>query len=415
MDRAIDRELVYRVFREAVAACDPGARVAAALARAPELADDAAGARVGIAVGKGALAMARGAGPVSRGIAVTVDGAEGAVPAGWRVMHAAHPVPDERSVAAGAAVRELVAGAAADDVVIALVSGGASALIEQPRIALAAFRDVIATLMAAGAPIAELNTVRSALSEVKGGALALACPARIVTLVTSDVVGDALDVIGSGPTIGPWLDGSSVDVGAWANARRHRAIAILERFGICVPDVMHAASGSWLVERRDRAALIAPLAACADAACALLAAAGITAHRSAEPLAGDVRDVADQLAASSGVLVAYGEPTLRVAADHGDGGRAQQLALELATRFRGTPRAALVAGTDGIDGPAPRDRAAPAGAFVDGTTWDAIVRAGIDPERALARCDAGTALDAAGALVVTGPTGINHADLVIVS
>jgi glycerate 2-kinase len=99
---------------------------------------------------------------------------------------------------------------------------------------------------------------------------------------------------------------------------------------------------------------------------------------------------------------------------HGAGGRAQQLALLVARSLRGSARGALVIGTDGIDGPPPPDRPSPAGAWVDGTTWDAILAAGIDPATALAACDAGTVLAAAGALVVTGPTGINHADLIMV-
>jgi hydroxypyruvate reductase len=105
---------------------------------------------------------------------------------------------------------------------------------------------------------------------------------------------------------------------------------------------------------------------------------------------------------------------LRVPDEHGTGGRAQQLALLLAQHLRGTERSALVVGTDGVDGPPPHDRAAPAGAWVDGATWDAIVAAGHDPAAALARCDAGSALQAVGALIVTGPSGINHADLTII-
>jgi hydroxypyruvate reductase len=96
------------------------------------------------------------------------------------------------------------------------------------------------------------------------------------------------------------------------------------------------------------------------------------------------------------------------------GGRSQQLALALARLLRGRSRGALVVGTDGIDGPPPPDRASPAGAWVDGGTWDAIAATGRDPAEHLARCDAGSALAAVGALVVTGPTGINHADLMIV-
>jgi hydroxypyruvate reductase len=300
--------------------------------------------------------------------------------------------------------------------VIALVSGGASALVEQPRVPLAELRAIAGALMAAGAPIAELNTVRGALSELKAGGLALACAAPIVTLVASDVIGDRLDVIGSGPTIGPWLaaPGAPVEVGLAEDARRRAAIAILERRGLAVPAALAAPIPPRQVGRADRALLVAPLAAFADVACEALAAAGIRARRLDPPLQGDVAGAAHRLAAEAPPLVAWGEPTLRVPADHGDGGRAQQLALALARLVRGTARALLVAGTDGVDGPPPRaGRPSPAGAFVDGGTWDAIAAAGVDPDRALARCDAGTALAAAGALFVPGPTGVNHADVVI--
>jgi hydroxypyruvate reductase len=113
-------------------------------------------------------------------------------------------------------------------------------------------------------------------------------------------------------------------------------------------------------------------------------------------------------------VVAWGEPSVRVPTDHGEGGRAQQLALALARELRGAAIAAFVVSSDGVDGPPPRGRPAPAGAYVDHETWDAITAKGIDPQRALDRCDAGTALDAVGALVVTGPTGINHADVVVI-
>jgi hydroxypyruvate reductase len=149
------------------------------------------------------------------------------------------------------------------------------------------------------------------------------------------------------------------------------------------------------------------------AAAAALAERGIDAHRIIAPLSGDVGIAAVRLAAHPDPIVAWGEPTLRLPPDHGEGGRAQQLALELARLLAGTERCALVVGSDGIDGPAPAGRPAPAGAYVDGKTWDAIAKAGIDPNAALAHCNAGPALAAVGALVITGPTGINHADLVV--
>jgi glycerate-2-kinase len=294
----------------------------------------------------------------------------------------------------------LIESAGEPDTVLALISGGASALVEQPRQGLRfdEMRDRVQALMASGAPIHELNRLRTELSAIKGGKLAARSKAPVITLVVSDVIGDDPRVIGSGPTVRePAHDGDRVEV-----------VAPMSSFGV---EIFEA-----------------------------LAARGIEATRIAEPIAGDVVVVADRLVAELGgggamgaggranrgvdatgvegnggaddiVLVAWGEPTVRVVENAGSGGRAQQLALELAKRLRGTGKSAFVAGSDGVDGPSARGAA---GAFVEGTTWDAIAAAGIDPAAALARCDAGTALDAVGALVVTGPTGINHADVVII-
>jgi len=406
----IERTRAEQAFREAVVACDPAPRVARVLGeldagawRAPQV------PRIGIALGKSALAMARGAGPVTRGIAVTVADDGRGLPDGWQAMFAGHPQPDARSVLAGQAVAALVAGAMPTDRVIALVSGGASALVELPRGTLDELRAVTSSLMAAGAPIGELNVVRSALSELKAGGLALGSAAPILTLVASDVIGDPVDVVGSGPTVGPWLDapGGQVDAGAAAEARRLAAVAILRRYGLVVPPVLERPIASRSVIRHDRAQLVIGIDAFAEEVRIALGA------RRRGPHAGTVTEVADELAGTPGLVVAWGEPTLAVPTVHGEGGRSQQLALELSRRLRGTDRSALVAGSDGIDGPFPRGRPAPAGAFVDGTTWDRIVAAGLDPAAALAGCDAGRVLHAVGALFVTGPTGVNHADLVI--
>ncbi len=396
----LSRGLAEAVFAEAVAACDPAARVLAALADVP-----AGDRRLGIAVGKAALAMARGAGPVAHGVAIAPVDDGGALPAGWRVLIAPHPVPDQRSVeAAGAAWRIADREARAGDVLLVLISGGASALLEAPRdgVTLDELRRTAAALMAAGAPIAELNLVRSALSRIKAGGLVAHCPTRVVTLAISDVIGDDLATIGSGPTIAP-----SAPLSA-------RATEVLRAHGIAVPRVLAAPDASCSPRIGDMARVIAPMTAFADAVIVALGSRGIHTTRLDPPIAGDVHAVAVELAARSGLVVAWGEPTLAVPAGHGEGGRAQQLALELAHRLRGTHRVALCIGSDGADGPAPAHRAPPAGAFVDGSTWDAAITAGHDPDAALARCDAGTLLAAVDALVVTGPTGINHADLVIV-
>ena len=411
----IDRALAEAVLRETIAACDPAARVRAALAAPAARARLSGRRRLAFAIGKAALAMARGAGEVAVGIAVVPRGGAGALPAGWQAIEASHPVPDAASVAAGLAVEALVKTAGAGDVVIALMSGGASALVEVPRVPLDEFVATIRGVMAAGAAIDEINAVRGALSAIKAGQLALVSAAPVVTLAVSDVIGDPLAVIGSGPTIGPWTTAPGVAVDDGAAARRPRARAVLERHGLAVPGLLGEPLGAGRVTRSDYAAVIAPMASAAQAAVAALAARGVAARWRQAPIEGDVEAVAATLAAEpGGPIVAWGEPTLHVPEVHGDGGRAQQLALALARRLRGTPRTAFVVGTDGVDGPPPATRPAPAGAWVDGTTWDAVAAAGHDPAAALATCDAGTALATVGALVVTGATGINHADLVII-
>jgi hydroxypyruvate reductase len=412
----IARSLAELVFQRAIDACHPGRGVAAALARMGEELEKRT--LYGLAVGKSAQAMARGIGPVARGLVVTVAIDGGDLPKGWRLMIAPHPVPDERSVEAARAALELVRATTRLDRLIVAISGGASALMELPRGTLAELVATTSAVMAAGCPIAELNVVRSALSAIKGGQLALSCPAPIITLAASDVIGDKLEVIGSGPTIGPWLEGMGriVDFGAHAERRRRRAIAILEREGLAVPRVLDEVQPPHGVKREDRAVLVSALGEVARHARRELAAHGVPATALPDVMQGAIPELAVRLAKralAKPPFVGYGEPTIRLPQDHGVGGRAQQLALELARHLRGTDRSALVAGTDGKDGPETRNRPSPAGAFVDGTTWDRILAMGIDPDVALARCDAGTALDAVDALFVTGPTGINHADLVI--
>ncbi|MEJ7599556.1 MAG: DUF4147 domain-containing protein [Kofleriaceae bacterium] len=409
----ISRADAEAVFWRATRHCEPAAAVAAALARLP-----ASPSVVGIAIGKAAQAMARGAGAVTRGLVVTPADDGEPLPPGWVRRVAAHPIPDARSEAAGHEVQALVDRATGSDRVLALISGGGSALVELPLLPLAELVAITSAVMARGAPIEDLNAVRGALSAIKAGGLVAACAAHVTSLVASDVIGDDLRVIGSGPTTGPWLaaPGARIDLAVERAARQARAIAILERYGLAIPAILRAPIAPCVVTRDDHAAVILAMARFA----AEVGAGFATPVRVlAEPLAGEVEAVAARLAHELAALpadqaiVAWGEPTVSVPADPGEGGRAQQLALALARHLRGTTRSALVAGSDGIDGPVPRDRPPPAGAFVDGETWDALVRAGVDPDRSLTRRDAGSALAAIGALVVTGPTGINHADVVI--
>jgi hydroxypyruvate reductase len=368
---AIDRLTCEAMFRAAVAACDPAKRVRAHLAAAP-----VRGRLIyGLAIGKAALAMARGAGPVFHGVCVTSSLDHQPLPKGWYVIESSHPVPDERSLAAADAVIDLVASAGPEDGVLALISGGASALVERPVAGLSLERFVteIQELSANGATIHELNAARIARSQVKGGKLASGCAAPVVTLVASDVIGDDVRIVGSGPTCGD--------------------------------------------RPQDRCELAIPMRAFFDAILAEARHHMTAMGWRSDPIAGTVRDCAATIYASAhgDPFFAWGEPTIALPLGYGTGGRAQQLALELAKRISGQDMLAFVAGSDGQDGPKPADRPAPAGAFVDGTTWLAIRKAGIEPTKALACCDAGPALEAVGALFYTQATGINHGDIVVVA
>jgi len=355
----IDRDVCIAAFTEAVAKCSPMRLVRESLERHPVRRPV-----IGLAVGKAAIAMAHGAGLIERGLCITNVITGEALHPRWQVMTASHPFPDESSVAAGRAALALVESASEDDTILALISGGASSLLELPApgITLDELRRRTSELMASGAPIHELNALRTSLSALKGGKLASRSLAPIVTLVISDVVGDDPRVIGSGPTV---LDDERVDV-----------IAPMSLFG----EAIHAA----------------------------LAVRGVHATRQPTPLSGDVLQVAADLASTQGPLVAWGEPTVRLPAQPGQGGRATQLALALAEHLRGSTRSAFVAASDGRD--ATTDAA---GAYVDGTTWGRIAEKGISPDEALANCDAYSALAAVNALFAPGPTGINHADVVV--
>lgn len=369
-------EDLVAVWRAAVAACDPRRVVREACERL-----GTARPRVIVAVGKAAGAMAAGAVDVfgaCDGIVVTVDGVS--VPeTGLRLRRASHPEPDARSEAAGREVMAMMKRVPAGEVALVLVSGGASALCAVPRHGLALDEKVrrVREVMQAGAPIAELNRVRKELSAIKGGKLAALCPGRVVTLVVSDVPGDDVAVVGSGPTV-PGKPGDEVHLVAGIDRFRREAAKSLSSSG----------DGVNFDNISDRS----------------------------EVLEGDVAAVAMEIGAVARRLkegeawVAGGEWTVKVTGK-GRGGRATHLALLAAIEIAGIDgMCVLVAGSDGNDGTGPW-----AGAVVDGETRARMVRAGVDEWLALATCDSGSALDVVGATIDGGPTGVNHADLVIVA
>ncbi|HVP30569.1 MAG TPA: DUF4147 domain-containing protein [Myxococcota bacterium] len=383
---------------------------------------------VALAAGKAACAMAQAleerAGPrLARGLAVTKDGH--ALPLRrFRVREASHPVPDARSAAAGCEALALAASTREDEVFVVLLSGGASALLSTPPegVSVADLARTNAALLGSGAAIGELNAVRKHLSQISGGRLAVAAPAgRIFLLAISDVPGDALDVIGSGPC--------TADPSTFADA-----LAVLRRHGLADPGVLPARviarleagvagageetpkPGDRRLER-VRSAVLARNADAVEAARDAARARGLEARVAVRGLAGEARIAGERLAAlgdalrpadAPRVLVAGGETTVTLEGT-GRGGRNQELALAAALRLAGRDRVALLAaGTDGSDGPTDA-----AGAYVDGGTVSRGAAAGQDAEVALRRHDSHGFFAAEGGLFRTGPTHTNVMDLAL--
>ncbi len=343
------------------------------------------------------------------------------------VREAGHPIPDEAGVQATRELLDLVDQADVDDLVLALISGGGSALLVAPAEGLT-LEDIQATtdlLLASGATINELNAVRKHLSAIKGGQLARrVAPARLVTLIVSDVVGDPLDVIASGPTV----PDPTTFADAWD---------VLARFGLLerVPAPVRAhlqegragrrpetpKPGDPLFERVHNA-IIASNRQAAEAAAARATELGYHALVLTTFLEGEAREVGTVLAALARELASHDRPVPRPAClvlggettvtvrGPGKGGRNQEMALSAALRLDGLPNTVVATlATDGGDGPTDA-----AGGIVDGHTMMLARQRGVDVRGALARNDSYRALDALGALLKTGPTGTNVNDLAFV-
>ncbi|MBP7570816.1 MAG: DUF4147 domain-containing protein [Acidobacteria bacterium] len=343
-----------------------------------------------------------------------------ALPAGL-VWHAAsHPVPDERSTRAAEAALELVRGLQADEELVVLISGGASALLALPRpeITLDDKRQTTRTLLGAGADITALNTVRKHLSLVKGGQLGVAA-GRGHALAVSDVVGDDLGVIASGPTVpDPTTFADALGVLARYGGPSAYPARVVELFG-------RGAAGEVDETPKPgdprlggvRTAVIGSGRDAADGAAREAAARGYRVVMLPEPLVGEAREagarlVAEGLRAAKGLtppvsVVAFGETTVHVAGD-GRGGRNQELALGAAMALDrdGIAAAVLSGGTDGVDGPTDA-----AGAIADHTTIARAREQGLDPHDFLRRNDTYPFFAALGDLLITGPTHTNVGDV----
>jgi hydroxypyruvate reductase len=355
---------------------------------------------------------------ITEGLVVVKDGYT--VPtARITLTQAGHPVPDARGQAAAEAIVHRVHAAGAEDLILFLVSGGGSALTPAPvrPITLAEKQETTRLLLGAGATINELNAVRKHVSLFKGGQLArAAAPAMLVSLILSDVIGDPLDVIASGPT--------APDPTTFADA-----LAVLERRGVgyLVPRAVRArleAGARGEVQETPKPGdpafervtnlVIGNNALVIDAAAAEARRLGYRAEVLTRGLQGEAREVARELVARARTrpprtcLIAGGETTVTVRG-RGRGGRCQEFALAAALELRPDDRlVVLAAGTDGTDGPTDA-----AGAVTDAETITRGERAGRAARAALDDNDAYTFLSAAGDLVVSGPTNTNLLDVYV--
>ena len=365
-----------------------------------------------VAVGKAAWQMASVAREtlpaLAGGVVVTKYGHVKGKIADVACYEGGHPVPDENSLRGTATALALTERLRADDTVLFLLSGGGSALFEQPLLPLADLQDITRALLAAGADIVEINTVRKRLSAVKGGRFAAHCaPAQVFSIVLSDIVGDPLDMIASGPA----CPDRSTCVQALAVAEKYRlhlsprARALLgQETPKTLTNVTTKITGS-----------VRALCAAAEKECRAL---GYEPILLTDRLTCEAREAGSFLASVARTHAAAARPLAFLAGGEtvvhlhgtGTGGRNQELALSAALGFEGLCNALIAsAGSDGTDGPTDA-----AGGIVDGFTAAEMRRRGVSPARALENNDSYLALRTADALFFTGPTGTNVNDLSLV-
>jgi len=408
------RRFLEALFTSAVAAADPEKVIAANLPARPK------GRTVVVGAGKGAAQMAAAFerhwdGPLS-GVIVTRYGY--AAPCETiEVLEASHPLPDENGLLASKRLLAEVGGLTADDLVVALVCGGGSALLPSPPPGLT-LEDEIAVnraLLASGAPISAMNAVRKHVSMIKGGRLAAAAyPAKVVSLIVSDIPGDDPALVASGPTL---ADAST----------REDALTLIERYSLNLPAKVMA----WINSpdsaapspddprfARNEVRLIASASVSLEAAAAEARAAGIDAIILSDAIEGEARDVGGVHAAiarevagrgrpfTKPVVVLSGGETTVTIRGKGKGGRNSEFLLALALGIDGAKGvSALAADTDGIDGSEDN-----AGAFADDTTIARLAAQRLDAATFLQKNDSWSAFDALGDLFKPGPTGTNVND-----
>ena len=371
----------------------------------------APGKTVLVAVGKAAWQMAKAAldtlGYVDDGLVITKYGHVKSELRGVRCYAAGHPVPDENSFAATREALALVSGLSSEDTVIFLLSGGGSALFELPLIPGGELQDITRQLLACGADIVEMNCIRKRLSSVKGGRFAQACsPAKVLSIILSDILGDPLDSIASGPA---YPDGSTCS----------EALAVVEKYGLQLSSealtLLQQETPKVLnnVETHINGSVRELCAAAASAAAGL----GYEPVFLTDMLTCEAREAGRFLASvlrshanggKSLAFIAGGETVVHLTGS-GKGGRNQELALAACEGIAGLSGTAVFSvGSDGTDGPTDA-----AGGYADSESLAALKALGLNLHRVLADNDAYHALQAINGLIITGPTGTNVNDVAV--
>ena len=404
---ALLRSHADRIVREAIAAVQPDAAVRRALSGL-----EFPGRVLLVATGKAAWRMAKAASDclgerIEAGVVVTKYGHVKGPVANFACFEAGHPVPDENSFKGTQAALDLVKGLTGQDTVLFLLSGGGSALFEKPLVNALELQDITGQLLACGADIVEINTIRKRLSQVKGGRFAQLCaPARVEAVILSDIVGDPLDMIASGP--------ACPDSATAADARR-----IAEKYRLRLSPQARA-----LLDQETPKELhnvhtqingsVRELCAAAAQTCEKL---GYTPILLTDRLCCQAREAGSFLASvlkshenerKPLAFIAGGETVVKLTGK-GLGGRNQELALAAAAGISGMQNAAVFSvGSDGTDGPTDA-----AGGYVDGDTCGELSAQGVSIDQVLQENDAYHALQKTGGLIVTGPTGTNVNDAAV--
>ncbi len=400
------RNDVHQIIDSAIQAALPDTAVKEALKGV----DFCGGKLILISIGKAAWSMAKAASDllgerISDGIVITkYDHSMGDLPQ-IRIFEAGHPVPDHNSFAATEQAIQLVTGLSSKDTVLFLISGGGSALFEKPLISENMLETLTKQLLASGADIVEMNTIRKRLSAVKGGKFAKLCePAQVFSVVLSDIIGDPLDMIASGPA----YPDSSTCQQAWDIIKKYNIEVSQE-----IEELLHIETPSTLANVTTKVTgSVTQLCTAAEKKCRELGYEPIILTTSLNCEAREAGRFLGSIAryysnTEKSLAFILGGETVVHLKGKGLGGRNQELALGSAIGIAGLDNTAIFSiGSDGTDGPTDA-----AGGYVDGNTLQVLSDSGIDVHQVLEENDAYHGLKACNGLIVTGPTGTNVNDL----